>query len=126
MSETMKDKLERERAAEYADSDRDEIEDARRVVRRALLDYARGRENAVSGSELAGRVSLKATTVRDLIADLRDDPEGPAIANCTSGYYVITTREELEEWVASVNEEIQTKRERIAANVESFTGGNNE
>jgi hypothetical protein len=56
-----------------------------------------------------------------LIADLRDDPEGPAIANCTSGYYVITTREELEEWVGSVNEEIETKRERIAANVESFT-----
>jgi len=120
MPKTMKDKLERERAAEYSDSDMEQIEDSRTVVRFALREHAVGRDNALSGPALAGHVPLKPTTVRDLIADLRDDPSGPAIGDCADGYFIINSREELQEWVSGVNEEIETKRERIDANVQAF------
>jgi hypothetical protein len=63
---------------------------------------------------------VEETTVRDVIAELRDDPLGPPIGNCGQGYYVISDPSELEAWISGVREEIATKRERLRANVESY------
>lgn len=108
------------RGEHHADSPATQVRYSRRVVERALEAGHVGRENAVHGSELASFVPIKATTVRDCIADLRDDPDGPPIANCADGYYIIDTREEFEQYVGAVNAEIQTKRDRLEATIEAY------
>lgn len=112
------------RAEHHADSDPTQVRDSRKTVRRLLEEYAVGRENATPGSVLADRVPLKATTVRDIIGELRDDPMGPPIGQCSDGYYVISSETELDEWVGGVKEEISTKKERLRANVSSFNRRN--
>lgn len=108
------------RAEHHADSDAEAVRDSRRQVREALEEYAVGRSNALPGSTLADTVPLKATTVRDIIAELRDDPRGPPLGNCADGYYVISDPGELEAYIESVRDEIATKKERLETNVESF------
>lgn len=108
------------RAEHHADAPAGEVRQSRARVRYVLTQYAVGRENATSGSALAEHVPLKPTTVRDIIAELRDDPQGPPIGQSSQGYYIIQSRDELDEWVESVKEEIATKRERLRANVRSY------
>lgn len=108
------------RSEHHADSPAPTVRESRRRVRATLERHAVGRDNAIHGSDLADLVPIAATTVRDLVAELRDDPDGPPIGNCGDGYFILDSRDELESWVAGVNEEIQTKRERIAANTEAF------
>lgn len=108
------------RAERHADSPVEQVRQSRARVRHVLERRAVGRENATPGSKLAERVPLKATTVRDIIAELRDDPAGPPIGNCVDGYFVINSSEELDAHVESVREEIETKRERLQANVRAF------
>ena len=108
------------RAEREADSDARQVRYARRVVARALEVGHVGRANAISGAELATFVPIAETTVRDVVAELRDDPAGPPIGSCADGYYVIATDTELTEYVASMNETIQTKRERLEANLEAY------
>lgn len=108
------------RAEYHAESDAATVRQSRARVRAALERNAVGQTNAMSGSELAALTPLKATTVRDIIAELRDDPKGPPIANCSDGYYVIADVSELQAWVEDVNDEIQTKENRKQANVKSF------
>lgn len=112
------------RAEAHADSTPRKIRESRRIVSRALLAGHRGRENAIKGSELAEYVSPEETTVRDIIAELRDDPLGPPIGQCGQGYFIISDYKELEEWEQGVKEEIATKRERLRANVESYNRRN--
>jgi len=108
------------KAEHYADSDARRVRYSRRVVHRALVTGHVGRENAISGADLATFVPIAATTVRDVIAELRDDPAGPPIDSCADGYYVINTREELRRYVERVRDEITTKEDRLQANVRSF------
>lgn len=108
------------RAEVHADSPAEQVRDSRRRVRQALEAHAVGRDEATPGSELAEHVPLKATTVRDIIADLRDDPDGPPIGSCADGYYVIADADELDAYVRGVREEIATKRDRLQANVRAF------
>jgi len=108
------------RSEHHADSDARQVRYSRRVVARALEVGHVGRDNAVTGSELASFVPIKPTTVRDCIAELRDDPDGPPIGNCSDGYYIINSREELERHVGAVNDEIQTKRERLEATIKAY------
>ena len=108
------------RAETHADSDARTVRYSRRVVARALTTGHVGKPNAVHGSQLAMYVPVKETTVRDVIAELRDDPAGPPIGNCTDGYYVIATPDELDEYVQNVREEIATKQARLQATVQSF------
>lgn len=111
------------RAEYHATSDARTVRYSRRVVRRALEAGHVGREDAIHGSELEAFVPVKATTVRDVIAELRDDPDAPPIGNCADGYYVIATRAELDEYVSGVKDELATKRERLQANVQAFNRG---
>lgn len=112
------------RSEAYAQAPTRQVRQSRARVRYALTRYAVGRENATSGKALADRVPLKPTTVRDIIAELRDDPQGPPVGQCSQGYYILNSREELDEWVEGVKEEIATKRERLQANVESYNRRN--
>lgn len=108
------------RAEHHADSPAHRVRQSRARVRAALERYAVGRDDAMHGSALADRTPLKDTTVRDIIAELRDDPQGPPIGNCSDGYYVIDDPDELEAYIESVKDTIATKRERMQANVQSF------
>lgn len=108
------------RAEAHATTPTHKVRYSRRTVVRALEAGHVGRENAISGKDLARYVPIAYTTVRDVIAELRDDPLGPPIGQCGSGYYVLESEQELDEWVRGVKEEIATKRERLRANVESF------
>jgi predicted TIM-barrel enzyme len=108
------------RAEYHADSDARTVRFSRRAVRRALEAGHVGRENAIHGRELATFVPVAETTVRDVIAELRDDPDGPPIGNCGDGYYLLSDADELERYVESVKAEIATKRERMRANVQAF------
>jgi hypothetical protein len=108
------------RAEHHADSSRYQVRQSRARVRAALERNAVGREKAIHGSTLADLTPLKPTTVRDIIAELRDDVDGPPIGNCSKGYYVIATRDELAEHIESTKDEIQTKQDRLQATVQSF------
>jgi predicted TIM-barrel enzyme len=108
------------RSEHHADSTATQVRASRRHVHRALEAGHVGRERAISGTELAEFVPVKYTTVRDCIAELRDDPDGPPIGNCSDGYYIIDSREELDRYVQSVKDEIQTKRDRLEANTQAF------
>jgi hypothetical protein len=109
------------RAEHHADSDAHTVRESRRRVRQALETHAVGREESMSGSDLAEEVPLEETTVRDIIAELRDDPAGPPIGGGSGqGYFIIADAGELDAWVEGVKAEIATKRERIQANVQAF------
>jgi predicted TIM-barrel enzyme len=108
------------RSEHHADADAHTVRESRRTVRQALETYAVGRENALPGTALADLTPLKATTVRDIVAELRDDADGPPIGQCSDGYYVLSDADELQAWIEGVQAEIQTKRERLEANVQSY------
>lgn len=108
------------RSEHHADSPAPTVRESRRVVRRALERHAVGRDAAIHGSDLADLVPIAATTVRDLVAELRDDPDGPPIGNCADGYFVIADATELADYVRGMKDEIATKRERLQANVRAF------
>lgn len=108
------------RAETHADSPKHRVRQSRARVRRRLETQCVGRENAMHGTELAELVPIEYTTVRDVIAELRDDPEGPPIGNCGDGYYVINDTDELADWIAGMKDTIATKEERLEANVQAF------
>lgn len=112
------------RSEHHADSPAHRVRQSRARVRGALERHAVGRENALSGTALADRTPLKPTTVRDIIAELRDDPNGPPIGNCSDGYYIISDTDELEQHVEDVKDTIATKRERLEATVQAFNQRN--
>jgi len=108
------------RAEHHADSPKHRVRQSRARVRRVLETECVGRDNAMHGSELAELVPIEETTVRDVIAELRDDPEGPPINSCGAGYHVIQSPDELEDYVSSMKDTIATKEERLEANVKAF------
>lgn len=109
------------RAEAHADSPAHRVRQSRARVRAALERHAVGRANAIHGSDLAARVPVAETTVRDIIAELRDDPLGPPIGGGSNqGYFVIADTDELDAWIGDVKDEIATRRERIQANVRAF------
>lgn len=113
------------RAEHHADSPAHRVRQSRARVRAALETHAIGRENALSGTALADLTPLKPTTVRDIVAELRDDPDGPPIGNCADGYYIINSVDELEDHIEDVKETIATKRERLEATVQAFNQRSN-
>lgn len=108
------------RSEHHADSPAPTVRESRRVVVRALEAGHVGRANAIHGKDLAEYVPIEYTTVRDVIAELRDDPDGPPIGNCADGYFVIADATELADYVRGMKDEIATKRERLQANVRAF------
>jgi len=107
------------RAEHHADAEPETVRSSRRTVRQALERHAVGRDNALSGAALAGKVPLEPTTVRDVVSELRDDGALP-IGNSPGGYYVIDDTDELDAWVEAKREEIATMRSRMETVTESF------
>jgi len=108
------------RAEHHADSPKHKVRQSRARIRRVLERKCVGRDNAMHGSDIAELVPIAETTVRDVIAELRDDPDGPPIDSCGDGYYVISSTAELEHYIESMKETIATKQERLQANVRAF------
>jgi len=97
------------RAAHHAESDEVTVHQAKDQIAR-LLSNNPGREDAISSRALGEKVGLKATTVRDLIKEIRAEYELP-IVSCSRGYYVISSVDELEREIGRIDDEIDTKRE---------------
>lgn len=97
------------RAAYNADSDSPKVRAASRRIA-SILERESGRDNPISSTELGDRVGLKATTVRDIIKEIRPEFEIPVVS-CSRGYYVLESVEELEREIAAIDDEIETKRE---------------
>jgi hypothetical protein len=108
------------RAEHHADSDARTVRFSRRAVHRALLAGHRGRDRAITAAGLASFVPIAETTVRDVIAELRDDPDGPPVGTCGGGYFVIETTDELSDYIEGKKDEIATHRERLQATVKSY------
>ena len=91
---------------QHTDSAKPKLDAARAQIRSELRHTPR--EDAISSTELANRTGIKATTVRDIVSELKDELP---IRATSKGYYVITTPDDLERELKSIDEEIATKRE---------------
>jgi len=106
---------------QYVDRD-DAIDDDRKTVLNVLLADARGYDNRVSAKDLAARTTVSASTVRDIVTELRVE-FGVPVASLGNGYFVIGDADELERVLQSYRDEIATKRERMAEITAAFNGG---
>lgn len=95
--------------SKHADSDEVSIARAKEEIARTIA-HKDGKRNAISSRELAGMVGLKATTVRDVIPEIRCQYRLP-IGSCPGGYYVIDDTEDFRETMQGIEDEIQTKKE---------------
>jgi len=77
----------------HTDTDASTHEQAKRALAERLANHHRGRENAVSSRELAESVPVSASTVRDLIAEIRREFNLPI--GSSNGYFVIDDADEL-------------------------------
>lgn len=98
-----------QRAKDHADSDEISIEAAKGELYQTLR-HKTTRDDAVSSSALAGMVGLKATTVRDLIPELRQEYSLPVVA-CSKGYYVIQDTDDLARELERIQDEIETRKD---------------
>lgn len=100
----------RVRVRDHADSEVTEIDRAKVRVAKRLMREHRGKANAVSSRELAEGVSVKATTVRDLIPEIMAEfgiPIGTA-----NGYFVIEDKDEYARQVDRQLEQAKTSKQR--------------
>lgn len=94
--------------SDYTDSNRTEHAIAQdRIIN--ILQYA---NEPVSARELADAVPVEATTVRDLVSDLRERQRLP-VYGTSRGYICISDGEELDDVIESIHDEIDTKRETM-------------
>jgi hypothetical protein len=111
------------RSEHHADSDPRDVRDSRRAVEAALRTHAVGKDNAMPASELAALpdVTVKATTVRDIITEIRHDEYGPPVGNREdgAGYFVIDSPDRLADQAARLEREaehlLETKRQIVAS-----------
>jgi len=88
-------------------------ERAKRIMAHLLPDYHRGRENAISSSDLAEHTPVGASTLRDLIKEVQREYCIP-IGSCRQGYYVVVDRQDYLRRIQSKRSEIQTHEETLA------------
>lgn len=81
-------------------------------------DYA----SRLSARELASRLPVGESTVRDLIGELRNE-RGMPVYSEGDGYYKLEDVGELERVVEGIDEEIETKRETKRELVAAFNSG---
>jgi biotin operon repressor len=93
----------------YTESDRTDHEIAKAQLRYELSKT--DAENTRTGKELAATVPVSASTVRDLLQELREG--GIPVWNEGTGYYVIRNADELDRAITSIRDEIQTKEQTM-------------
>lgn len=82
---------------DYTKTNRSQHEITKREIHRILQSEARGRENAVSSKSLADRVPVSASTVRDLVPEIRREMGVPI--GSSNGYFIIESESELRKQV---------------------------
>jgi len=82
------------------------------VLQKLLQDHV-GRDNSITQAQLSDALGISASKVRDEIAALRERETLPIGNIGKSGYFIIDTKDELSDYIAQQNREIQTRRERI-------------
>lgn len=91
---------------------------AKKVLRKLLQDHV-GSNHAITQSELANATGLNPSTLRSELRRLREERNIP-IANLRNGYFVISDKEELSDFVGHINKEIQSKRNTIEHTTEAY------
>jgi len=99
----------------------DAIDGDRETILNVLLTDARGYDNRLSAKDLAAHTTVSASTVRDIVAELRTEFGVPVAS--LGGYFVIETCEELERVLDAKRQEIATRRERMREITAAFNGG---
>lgn len=106
------------RSEHHADSDKSKVRQAKQRIA-WILRRRDNREWAISSKGLADAVGLKATTVRDIIKEIRTEYNVPVIA-CSDGYYTISDTVELEREIERIQAEINTRKETKTELVQAF------
>jgi len=92
--------------------------DTKAVLRKLLSDHV-GKGNGITQSQLADAVGENTSTVRSELRRLREERQIP-IANQRDGYYIIDSKDELQDFIAHINGEIQSKRNTIEHTLTAF------
>lgn len=104
----------------FTDSDRTDHEMAK--LKLAYMLQGRDYENRLSASELAEHVPVAASTVRDLVKEVRRE-RGIAVYSKGSGYWHIQDPDELSEAIEAINDEINTRQETKRQLTKAFNAG---
>lgn len=96
---------------QHTTTDAPDHERAKRTIAETLTNFGVGRDNAISGADLAAKTPVSASTTRDLIAEVRTDYALP-VASCSDGYFVVSDVDELAEVCDRIDRTIETKRQR--------------
>lgn len=94
------------------------MSDSKAVLRKLMQDHV-GESNAITQKQLALAVGMNTSSLRSEIRRLREQKELP-IANKRNGYYVIRDKEELQDYVAHINSEIESKRQTLDHTTTAF------
>lgn len=94
----------------HAIADESKIEQAKREL--VWLLRNRGPENAMSSADLADRTPVSASTVRDLVPEIRRDLGIPLVSG-SGGYYEVQSHSDFVRVMEREEQAIETKRERM-------------
>jgi len=94
------------------------MSDTKKVLRTLLQDHV-GQSNAVTQAQLAEATDLNPSTLRSELRRLREERNIP-IANLRDGYFVVSDKTELQEYIGHINEEIQSKKNTIEHTLEAW------
>jgi len=94
------------------------MSDTKKVLRKLLSDHV-GEANAITQQQLSDATGVNTSTLRSELRRLREERRIP-IANQRDGYYVIQSKEELQDYIGHINQEIQSKKNTIEHTTEAF------
>lgn len=98
------------RLSDYTESDDMTHEQAKARIYNTLR--GRGYDDRLSARELAGRCpGVAASTVRDLVAEVRRDYNLAVYSRGSSGYWHLQSNDDLDDAIERIAEQIETKRE---------------
>lgn len=103
----------------WADARPSKHEVAKHIIATAL--DGRPQAEALSGAELAARTPVSASTVRDLVAELRAD--GMAVVSFGSGYFQLTDDAVFREAMARQERAVERARETQQQLAAAYYGG---
>lgn len=98
------------RVDQHTDSTASDHERAKRAIATRLVNHHRGRDNAVSSRDLAQHTPVSASTVRDLIVEVRQEMNVPI--GSSNGYFVITSADELQRQIDRQKQQAETSMQR--------------
>jgi formylmethanofuran dehydrogenase subunit E len=96
------------------------MSDTKAVLRKLLSDHV-GADNGITQAQLKDALGMGKSTLRSEIRRLREERQIP-IANQRDGYYIIQDRDELQDYIAHINSEIESKRQTIEHTTDAFAG----